>query len=96
MPVMALADPYRVLVALARSGQALAPDELGLTLDWPIDRVSAALLALTAIRPMPIGCDAEGGYVITSAGRRRLRPRRDRGDVDDGDDADEGEDGDTA
>jgi hypothetical protein len=40
---MPTADPRRVLVAVARSGQALAPDELGLILDWPIDRVCAAL-----------------------------------------------------
>jgi len=86
MPVMALADSYRVLAALARSGQALTPDELGLILDWPIDRVCAALHALTVIRPMPVGVEADGAYFITLPGRRRLRPHTDR-DVDD--DADE-------
>jgi len=87
---MALADPYRVLVALARSGQALAPDDLGLILDWPIDRVCTALHALTAIRPMPIGVDAEGQYFITLPGRRRLRPHLER-DVDDDSDEPNGD-----
>jgi len=83
---MALADSYRVLVALARSGQALAPDELGLILDWPIDRVCAALHALTVIRPMPVGVDAEGQFFITLPGRRRLRPHVEHDVGDDGDD----------
>jgi hypothetical protein len=82
---MALADPYRVLVALARSGQALTPDELGLILDWPIARVCAALHALTAIRPMPVGVDAYGQYFITPPGRLRLRPPVERDVDDDGD-----------
>jgi hypothetical protein len=78
MPVMALADRYRVLVALARSGQTLAPDELGLILDWPIDRVHAALRELVAMRPMPVGIEADGAYFITLPGQRRLRPLRSR------------------
>jgi hypothetical protein len=73
--VMALADPYRVLVALARSGQALTPDELGLILDWAINHVHAALSELVRMRPMPIGIDVDGAYFITPPGRRRLRPR---------------------
>jgi len=93
MPVMAFTDPYRVLVALDRSGQALAPDDLGLILDWPVDRVCAALHALIAIRPMPVGVDAEGQYFITLPGRRRLRPDTDRdADDDDAADADEPDD----
>jgi hypothetical protein len=91
MPVMALADPYRVLVALARSGQALTPDDLGLILDWPIDHVHAALRELVAMRPMPVGVDAEGQYFVTPPGRRRLRPYAERG-VDDDDDGDEPDD----
>jgi hypothetical protein len=87
--VMALDDPHRILVVLARSGQALKPYELGLILDWPIDRVHAALRELLTMRPMPVGVDADGQYFITLPGRRRLRPRGDRGDdVDDGDDGD--------
>jgi hypothetical protein len=73
MPVMALTDPDRVLVALDRSGQALTPDELGLILDWPIDHVHAALRELGAMRPMPVGVGADGAYFITLPGRRRLR-----------------------
>jgi hypothetical protein len=55
-------------------------------LDWRIDRVHAALM-----RPMPIGCDAEGAYFITLPGRRRLRPFR-RGGGDDDDAGDEPDD----
>jgi hypothetical protein len=91
LSVTALADPYRVLVALARSGQALTPDELGLILDWPIDHVQAALSELVRMRPMPIGIDVDGAYFITLPGRRRLRPYAERG-VDDDDDGDEPDD----
>ena len=87
MPVMALTDSYSVLVALGRAGCALAPDDLAEQLDWPPERVAAALLALAAIRPMPIGCDAEGAYFITRPGRRRLQPFR-RAGRDDDDDSD--------
>jgi hypothetical protein len=45
MPVMALADPYRVRAELARAGRALEPSDLALRLDWRIDRVCAALHA---------------------------------------------------
>jgi hypothetical protein len=87
-------SPIPTASSLARSGQALSPDELGLILDWPIDRVCAAQ-ALTSIRPMPVGVDAYGQYFITLPGRRRLWPHTDR-DADDGDDNGEGEDGDAA
>ena len=70
---MAFADPDRVLVALDRSHQALTPDELGLMLDWPIDHVHAALRELGAMRPKPVGVEADGAYFITLPGRRRLR-----------------------
>jgi hypothetical protein len=43
------------------------------------------------MRPMPIGCDAEGAYFITLPGRRRLRPFR-RGGGDDDDAGDEQDD----
>ena len=86
---MALADSYRVLIALARSSQALTPDDLGLILDWPVDRVCAALHALTAIRPMPVDVEADGSYFITLPGRRRLQPHVERDVDDDDDDGDE-------
>jgi len=86
---MALTDPYRVLVVLARSGQALKPYELGLILDWPIDRVHIVLRELLTMRPMPVGVDADGQYFITPPGRRRLRPRHVDGDDDDGDEPDD-------
>jgi hypothetical protein len=85
MPVMPTADPHRVLVELRRSDHALSPGELALRLDWRIDRVHAALRELAAIRPMPVGVDAEGAYFITLPGRRRLRADRD--DDDEPDDA---------
>ena len=90
MPVMALTDPYRVLIALARSGQALRPDDLGLILDWPIERVHATLRKLVASRLMPVAVDATGAYRITLSGLRRMRsfpPRADRHDDDEPDDA---------
>jgi hypothetical protein len=88
MRVMALADPYCVLAELARAGRALEPSDLALRLDWRTDRVCAALHALTAIRPMPVGVDAYGQFFITPPGRRRLRPHGER-DVDDDDDDDD-------
>jgi hypothetical protein len=91
MPVMALADPYRVLAELARADRALEPSDLALRLDWRIDRVCAALHALTAIRPMPVEVIAYGQYFVTLPGRRRLRPYTER-DVDDDDDGDEPDD----
>jgi hypothetical protein len=91
MPVMALADPDRVLIAHDRSGQALTPDELGLILDWPIDHVHTALSELVRMRPVPIGIDADGAYFIALPGRRWLRPYAERG-VDDDDDGDEPDD----
>lgn len=63
----------------------------GTLLDWPIDRVHAALTALVQMRSTPIGCDAEGAYFITLPGRRRLRPFR-RGGGDDDDAGDEPDD----
>jgi hypothetical protein len=87
MPVMALADPYRVLVDLARAGRALMPGALALRLDWGIDRVDAALRELVTMRPMPVGVDADGAYFITLPGRRRLRADRD--DAADGDEPDD-------
>jgi len=92
MPAMALVDSYRVLAELARAGRAVEPSELALRLDWRTDRVCAALHALTAIRPMPVGVDAERCYFITLPGRRRLRPHVDR----DADDDDDGEPDDAA
>ena len=83
---MALTDPYRVLIVLARSGQALTPDELGLILDWPVERVHVTLRKLVASRLMPVGVDTTGAYRITLSGLRRLQPRADRGD-DEPDDA---------
>jgi hypothetical protein len=90
--VMPNADPYRVLVDLARAGRALMPGALALRLDWGIDRVDAALRELVTMRPMPVGVDADGAYFITLPGRRRLRPsqRADRDVDDDGDEPDDG------
>jgi len=83
MPVMPTADNHRVLIVLARSGQALTPDDLGLILDWPIDRVHATLRKLVASRLMPVGVDTTGAYRITLSGLRRLRSDRDDDEPDD-------------
>jgi hypothetical protein len=53
---------------------------------WRPTICGAALHALTAIRPMPVGVDAYGQYFITLPGRRRTGS-------DDDDDGDEPNDG---
>jgi len=62
------------------SVMAVKPDDLGLILDWPIERVHATLRKLVASRLMPVGVDTTGAYRITLSGLRRLEPRADRGD----------------